>query len=320
MFLPLDKKLHIIYSKFESELNRNLEFTIHEKNLLKIILKFLYDINISNHEFWNLTPKHQENFKKFIADRFFKHEAGKSGDYRGMYHDVSVHSDNLSTFSTNSQTKSRSSANSGLVRIESDGKKNSLKNNINNRVSNPQYKVGEVPSFFPLATIYQEKPVFKSSEPEPDDSLIRVKSFQPGPRFLNVPKKKKISKKNLRRRSQGSIKLRIRATKPGILKYVNQDFFVDSLIPCRPKGKNANNDNLQFKIARFSTADLFHPDMEITLLQDYLRKRERLNLICKRKKKMHAKTKRNDEKTKKIFKKTMKKLFQNFKKTSSAIE
>lgn len=73
------------------------------------------------------------------------------------------------------------------------------------------------------------------------------------------------------------------------------------------------NQNINFQISKFSLEEVQSPIMKVSVLQDYLRKRERLNLICKRKKKMHSKAKRNDEKTKKIFKKCMKKLFKNFK-------
>ena len=307
MAIPLNDKLKMIYLDFELNLNKNQKLSIDEKNLLKIILKFLFDFDITDREFWNLPEIYQKNFKKFIADRFFKHEAGRSEDYKSVYHDLSVKSDNLSTFSSISNNVSRNISPSKLNRIISDGT-NNLPPNHSAKFTK---KVGEV-------SMFKRVPPISNDSKKLNNNIVRLNSFTRLNGFSTIKKTKKISKRGLRRRSKGSIKIRVRETKPGIIKYVDPTFFVDSLIPSR--AQNTPKDQISFKISRFSMEDLLHPDMQISLLQDYLRKRERLNLICKRRKKMHSKTKRNDEKTKKIFKKAVKRMFNKFKKYNEGVK
>jgi hypothetical protein len=309
--IPLKEKLQMIFHDFEMSLNKNQSFKPEEKNLMKIILKFLFDFDVTDKEFWNLPEHFQKNFKKFIADRFFKHEAGKSEDYKSVYHDLSVRSDNLSTFSAISMNVSRNQSPMKYGRISSDGNNNFSSINSSNFIK----KIGEVPLFKRVAPV-QNNP--KQLRSESNREIIQLKSFTKLNGFKKLPSSKKISKRALKRRSKGSIKIRVRETKPGIIEYVDPTFFTDSLIPGRVPNKIEGQ--ISFKISRFSMEDLLDSDMQISLLQDYLRKRERLNLICRRKKKMHSKTKRNDEKTKKIFKKAVKILFNRFKKVEGNVK
>lgn len=310
--MSLPAKLKILYTQFERNLRTNYELTGDEKNLLKIILKFLFDFDIRDQDFWNLPRKFQNDFKKFVADRFFKHEAGRSDDYRTMYHDLSVHSDNLSTFSAMSSNAKSTCGQSNFMRVNSDAKNTSKRANP----QTPKFGMRKVSMFKPVQPAMGHPRQFGYLEAE-GQSMARVKSFQPSSNFLHVKPSQKL-KKRIKKKSRGSIKIRVRETKPGIIRYVEPGFFVESLIPGR--AVNRPNQSISFKISRFALSDLLDDDMRISLLQDYLRKRERLNLICKRKKKMHSKTKRNDEKTKKIFKKAVKTLFRQFKATPGRVK
>ena len=97
--LSLLTKLNELVKRFEHKLSLNQCLSSSDKKLLLFLLKFLFDIKISDREFWDLTEKNQNSFKKFIIDRFFKHEAGKSKDYESVYHDITVESDFDSDFS-----------------------------------------------------------------------------------------------------------------------------------------------------------------------------------------------------------------------------
>ena len=117
---------------------------------------------------------------------------------------------------------------------------------------------------------------------------------------------------------KGTVKIKILDSRKDIVEQVRPSFFVDSLL----QSKNAKFDlkNIILKMPKISIEDLQKKSFKIGLLQDYLRKKERLNLICRRKKSMHQKTKRNDEKTKKIFKKAIKNLLKIFEKSNSYIK
>jgi hypothetical protein len=117
---------------------------------------------------------------------------------------------------------------------------------------------------------------------------------------------------------KGTIKVKILESRKDIVNHVQPSFFVDSLL--QSKNAKFDVDNIIFKMPKITVEDLKKKTFKISLLQDYLRKKERLNLICRRKKSMHQKTKRNDEKTKKIFKKAIKNLLKNFKKTNPFIK
>jgi hypothetical protein len=318
IMIPLKQKLNYLLINFHKKLNEDLELSHEAEKLLKLILKFLFDFNISDSEFNNLTPIHKNQFKKFIADRFFKHEAGTSKDYLMVYHNVSVNSDNLSTFSIASRNISRNSSQREIERVNSDGKHCQKFEKKIVKLSNFSHNIGEISIVPPLKNAFQEsinQNHFSNNNNK--SSFVRVNSFCPKNHFFRTLKTKKISKIVKNQRSKGSIKVRVRQSKPGILKYISSDFLSDSLIKSKiPK----NPDEINFKMSRFTLKDVYDPDMRFSLLQDYLRKRERLNLVCKRRKKMHSKTKRNDEKTKKIFKRAMKRLFTKFKMNSHLIK
>ena len=103
-----------------------------------------------------------------------------------------------------------------------------------------------------------------------------------------------------------SVKILIRKHRTDILKIVSPNFIEQF-------SKTRVDKKLYCIMSQINKECLNDLNVDISVFQDYLRKRERLNLICRRKKKMHKKTKRNDEKIKKIFKRAMKSLFKDFK-------
>lgn len=104
-----------------------------------------------------------------------------------------------------------------------------------------------------------------------------------------------------------SVEIRINSPKENILNFIDSFYLKDF--------SRDTEDSILLKCKTFELKknNLKFGNISITVLQDYLRKRERLNLVCRRRKKMHKKSKRNDEKIKKIFKRVMKTLLSRFK-------
>ena len=59
--------------------------------------------------------------------------------------------------------------------------------------------------------------------------------------------------------------------------------------------------------------DILSGNFDFLQLQEFLRKREILSIVCKRKQQKERRGKRNDEKTKKVFKRIMKNMHKDFK-------
>lgn len=114
--IPLSHKLGHIAESFKKKVRKDLDITLEEAKLLYFLLKFLFDLNVLDREFWQLTDSHQRSFKTFIIDRFFKSEASRSKDYLAIYHDISVYSDNLSVLSNNSYVPGLVDDASGVLR------------------------------------------------------------------------------------------------------------------------------------------------------------------------------------------------------------
>ena len=69
----------------------------------------------------------------------------------------------------------------------------------------------------------------------------------------------------------------------------------------------------KFEIPYITLKNIESEEFDFKKLQEFLRKRELLSIICRRKQQRERRGKRNDEKTKKIFKKIMKSLLKEFK-------
>lgn len=104
-----------------------------------------------------------------------------------------------------------------------------------------------------------------------------------------------------------SVEIKINTPKENILNFIDSFYLKDF------SKESENCPHLKCKTFELKKNNLKYGNIPITILQDYLRKRERLNLVCRRRKKMHKKSKRNDEKIKKIFKRVMKTLLSRFK-------
>ena len=323
--IPLKSKLTILLDLFSKSLYQDPEIKPSEAKLIIFVLRFLYDFNLTDQEFWDLEDHHQKSFKKFLIDRFFKHEASKSKHYRAIYHDISVHSDNTSTFSGISRptsTRNLSKVPAHYLNRPKPPKKTGMFDNLSFNKSNEiQVSQRNLQAYNDVDPMKRQN--FHNNQMN-QGYMNQQLSFrdQESTKMSNAPihqmKKQSpavfVSKwKSCRR---GSIKIKVRETKPGILNYVEEGFFNDNLLMGRTDYQKNKSGKISFKISKFCIKNLLDNGMRMSLLQDYLRKRERLNLICKRKKKMHSKAKRNDEKTKKIFKKSMKKLFRRHKKNN----
>lgn len=111
--------------------------------------------------------------------------------------------------------------------------------------------------------------------------------------------------------TRGCIKIKILDSRKKIVNTLEPSFLTKAKLPSSKF--EWKPEDLILKMPRMNRQLLTPEALKISQLQDYLRKKEKLNLICRRKKTMHQKTKRNDEKTKKIFKKSIKYLMNKFK-------
>lgn len=226
-------KLEELIEEFERDLENEINISEEEARLLKIILKFLFDFDIQDSDFAELTSTSQTTFRKFLMDRYFKDETERENQLKFLYHDVVVHVD---------EEKNEGVGLEDLVQTEIRGK------------------------------------VGRQSHVREQVKFIRVliKKFRKGV---------------------------VDSVYPGFL----DDF-----------RRSSDSAELECKTVQMSRSFLLTQSPKILLLQKYLRKREKLNLICRRRKKMHKKSKRNDEKVKKIFKRIMKSLLRKFRASHSA--
>jgi len=70
----------------------------------------------------------------------------------------------------------------------------------------------------------------------------------------------------------------------------------------------------KFSMPKILPEDILRGNFDFRELQEFLRKREILSIVCKRKQQKERRGKRNDEKTKKVFKRIMKNMHKDFKK------
>ena len=108
--------------------------------------------------------------------------------------------------------------------------------------------------------------------------------------------------------------------------YLNQDEVKKNIIPFLENQSLTKENYLgehclstesgfyKFKIPEISVNDIYSENFDFEELQEFLRKREILSIVCRRKQQRERRGKRNDEKTKKIFKRIMKSLLKKFKK------
>lgn len=218
-------ELEKLVEEFRVDLQHYPDISEQEALLLLLVLKFLFDFDVCEHEFAQLDAESQSAFRKFLRDRYFKDETERSNRLELLYHDVVVKPDR--------ETDAR-------VRLED---------------------------------------------------------------LLGVDAEKSPSPK-LRRQVQFTC-VRIKKYRAGVLGVATPEFLADF-------SQSAANRELEVKTVQLSRAFLLEQAPRISLLQRYLRTREKLNLFCRRRKKMHRKSKRNDEKVKKIFKRIMKSLLTKY--------
>ena len=220
-------KLKALVEDFKKDLEEDLDVSEDDRRALVLLLKFLFDFDISNRDFGELSDEYQLAFRKFVIDRYFKDEMERDNQIKFLYHDILV---------TVDEEKNRKSREQDLV----------------------QGKIcGKVKKEMRLET--------------------EVK-------FINVQVKK---------------------YRKGILESIHPKYLEGFT-------KNPEKKEIECGTVQMTSLFLLEGKPSILLLQEYLRKRERLNLICRRRKKMHRKSKRNDEKIKKIFKRIMKSLLKKY--------
>ena len=268
--LTTPEKLKIQLELFVKDLNSFKEMEDQEKDLLKFVLKFLYDMPITNEEFFQLSKENQSDFKQFLIDRFFKTAPlVKKVKKKTISRDLNLNPkiENLSQKSLSQRKKLQMPSmvvnTKGLKRVRT-GASSSPENFVDNGINL--------------------------------DSPIQ---FAEG--------KKLIEKTNK------IISLKPEEAKNGILEFLKEN-------PLQKEsylGKRANplesSSPYEMEILKISKADILADNFNFTSLQKYLRNRELMSIVCKRKQKEERKAKRNDEKTKKIFKRIMKNLLLKYK-------
>ena len=196
-------KLKSIVRDFEKDLEEDLDVLEEDRKALVLLLKFLFDFDIDNNDFEQLSDEYQSAFRKFIIDRYFKDEMERDNQIKFLYHDI-------------------------LVIVDEEKNKKSKK-----------------------------------------DDLIQ--------------KKDNLSKDMTLSNEVKFIKVQVKKYRKGIL---------ESIHPKYLKGftKKSEKKELECGTVQMTSKFLLEGNPTIKLLQEYLRKRERLNLICRRRKKMHRKS------------------------------
>jgi hypothetical protein len=281
--LSLNSKLTIVYDNFKEKLKRNYYITLKEQKFLLFFLRFMFDFNMKDEEFTEIDEHHQKYFIKFITNRFFKDNINKSNDYYNFYHDISVNTDDFSTFS-----------------------------NIDNHKSNVSVSLKQIDQKDSMSLSHFPKPrrrITISKSWFNNDSNSSLRNVQTS-KLVKKPIPEK-SVQSVKVRGKKCVKIKILDSRKKIVNSIDPKYF--------PKYSSVKQMNIPgkkqmiFKMPSITKQSLLENKFKLSRLQDYLRKKEKLNLICRRKKTMHQKTKRNDEKTKKIFKKTIKYLMSEFK-------
>ena len=224
------EKLEEIVKEFEKDLENDVDISEEEGKVLTLLLKFLFDFDISEKDFLELNDEYRATFRKFVVDRYFKDETERDSQVKLLYHDILVNLD---------KPRMQQISLEDLVQVE----------NVRGKVRKDHAVTSQVKCI-----------------------TVRVKKFR----------------KN-------------------IIDSIHPDFLTDF-------SKDEGSKELECSTIQMTKSFLINESPKIIILQDYLRKRERLNLICRRRKKMHKKSKRNDEKIKKIFKRIMKSLMRKYRK------
>jgi hypothetical protein len=221
-------RLQKMINEFQKDLEEDIDISEEDAMILLLILKFLFDFDITQDEFSKLSADSQNSFRKFVIDRYFKDETERDNQLKFLYHDVLVKSDEEKNMNTKLED---------LVDFEK----------VHGKVRK---------------------------------DVIIGKHVK----FISV---------------------KIKKCRKGIIDSIGKEFL---------KGFNRDDQSneLNCKAVQMNKEFLLNQSPKILLLQNYLRRRERLNLICRRRKKMHKKSKRNDEKIKKIFKRIMKSLLKKY--------
>lgn len=251
----LDKKLRTELETFCAEVDAKRSIKNEDKEMLKFLMKFLFDFPIEHEEFLNLSVKAQDDIKKFIVDRFFKHEIqNKTPEL-------------LSKRSTFSQGDFDDSPSPNISKME--------------KVQPP---------------LNGDKKLKK----------IKTQLLVSSPdRFSKCPPLD-IEKSRYRYLQEEEVK-------PGVIPFLENHRFT-SADYLGERCTNPKQGFYCFEIPPISAEIIQSGEFRFPDLQDFLRKREILSIVCRRKQQRERRGKRNDEKTKKIFKRIMKSLLEAFKK------
>lgn len=221
------EKIRRLVVQFEKDLEEDMDVSEEDAKLLLLMLKFLYDFDISEREVGELSPENQTMFRKFIIDRYFKDEMERDRKIKHLYHGIEVALD---------EERNRSVRAADLVQVDA------------------------------------EEGLSRSSEIKGQVTFIKIK---------------------------------VKTFRKGIVESIHPSYLEDF-------STSPTTDHLNCSSIQMTKDFLLLESPKVRLLQDYLRKRERLNLLCRRRKKLHKKSKRNDEKIKKIFKRIMKSLLRKY--------
>jgi hypothetical protein len=269
----LEKKLKNQLNDFKRKLEEHGNISNHQKQLMTFLLKFLFDFPIKHSEFLQLSESNQNEFKKFLIDRFFRNEVNLKNSFlekRSFFLD-----DSKSSVTTKSSLQINKEINNLKKVKKSD---NSSQNNFFDK----SIKINLLSNRKPLAS------------PDSDNFSVSLDSFCSD------------KKDNYHYLSSDE-------AKQGIIKFLNTQSFTRNIFTLETCPKT-NRLFYKFKMPKILPEDILSGNFNFLELQEFLRKREILSIVCKRKQQVERRGKRNDEKTKKVFKRIMKNMHKDFKK------
>lgn len=83
-------KLKLILQNFEIKISKIESISFSQSKLVIVILKFLFDFDLLNSEFYEMEENEQTYFKQFILERYFQHNISKKENYLDMYHGIKI--------------------------------------------------------------------------------------------------------------------------------------------------------------------------------------------------------------------------------------
>jgi hypothetical protein len=261
----LEKKLASELKQFCKEVDKKRQIAKEDKDMLKFLMKFLFDFPIKHMEFLKLSLKAQEDIKKFIVDRFFKNE--------------------IQTKSTNFLQKRSTFSDLDSCKLD-----DFPTTNFKNVSESEDLKSKKTRT---LKRVKQSSEISSSLSTHCNSQTNSIPSSETENKFRYLKKEE---------------------VKPGVIEFLENHPFTSSNYLGERCTKQDQSRFYKFKIPHISAQCILSNNFCFPDLQDYLRKREILSIICRRKQQRERRGKRNDEKTKKIFKRIMKSLLERFKK------